>query len=408
MQLIGPITQIVTLRGLSLRGSVSDDQLEIIYNGGVCVSDKNIVDVGPYSNLRKKYPNARITEIHSPSVMLPAFVDAHTHICWAGTRAADFAMRNAGKSYLEIAESGGGIWSTVTQTRLADQSELENGIINRSKKLIEQGITTVEIKSGYGLDIQTELKMLQAIKNTAERSDIRFISTCLAAHIKPHDFTGDQTAYLRWLLRELLPVVKAETLSRRVDIFTERSAFDIENSWMYLDAARSMGFDITIHADQFSPGGSILACKLKAVSADHLEASGEAEIKALAQSDTVAIALPGASLGLGEPFAPVRKLLDKGAIVAIASDWNPGSAPMGNLIAQASILASYEKITSAEIYASLTYRAAHALRINGIGVIDFGCSADFQLYQTDDHREILYHQGQMLPSQVYSKGISLI
>lgn len=408
MLLIGPITQLVTLRGLPLRGSLTDDQLEIIHEGGVCIIEDKIVDLGVFNILQKKYPTAVVQETRGPSVLLPAFVDAHTHICWAGTRAADFAMRNAGKSYLDIAESGGGIWSTVRQTRASEQSDLEKGIIQRAKKLVEQGITTMEVKSGYGLDIQSELKMLHAIKNSAIQSDLRLVSTCLAAHIKPHDFSGDQTSYLRWLLRELLPVVRTEALATRVDIFTERSAFDIENSWMYLDAARSMGFDITIHADQFTPGGSILACRLKAVSADHLEASGEAEIKALAQSDTVAVALPGASLGLGEPFAPVRKLLDRGAIVAIASDWNPGSAPMGNLVAQASILATYQKITTAEVYASLTSRAAHALRVTGIGTIDVGYSADFQIYETDDHTEILYHQGQMQPTVVYSKGKRLI
>lgn len=408
MLIIGPISQLVTLRGLPLRGSLADDQLEIIFGGGVCIEGDKISDLGTFGKLRKKYPDADVLETRGPTVLLPTFVDAHTHICWAGTRASDFAMRNAGKSYLDIADSGGGIWSTVQQTRSATQADLENGIIIRTRKLVEQGITTIEVKSGYGLDIQSELKILRAIKNTALQTDLRLISTCLAAHIKPHDFTGDQTSYLRWLLRELLPVVRTEALATRVDIFTERSAFDIENSWMYLDAARSMGFDITIHADQFTPGGSILACRLKAVSADHLEASGEAEIKALAQSDTVAIALPGASLGLGEPFAPVRKLLDRGAIVAIASDWNPGSAPMGNLVAQASILATYQKITTAEVYASLTSRAAHALRLTGIGIIDVGYSADFQIYDTSHHSEILYNQGQMQPTEVYSKGKRLL
>lgn len=405
MKLIGPFTQLISMSTLPLRGSITDDNLISELSGGIVVENGLIVKTGNFEALRKEYPKANVEEIKGDSVMLPGFVDCHTHICWSGTRSLDFAMRNAGKSYLEIAESGGGIWNTVQNTRRADLEELEAGVRARALKHLANGVTTIEVKSGYGLNMSTELAMLRAIKSVNDEGWIDLISTCLAAHIKPKDFEGDASSYLKYLLQEVLPEIKRLELSKRVDIFIEKSAFTIDESWPFLDQAHRMGFDLTVHADQFTAGGSILAVRCGAVSADHLEASTESEIKMLADSDTVAVALPGASLGLGEPFAPVRKLLDRGAIVAIASDWNPGSAPMGDLITQASIIATYQKLSTAEVFAGLTYRAAFALRAGNIGQIVPGFKADFQSYPTDDYREILYQQGQMKPNRVWKGGL---
>lgn len=405
MKLIGPFTQILTLEGMPERGGITDDRLRIIPNGGLVSQDGFIVKTADYDELRSDFPDFAIEEITGDKVLLPGFIDCHTHICWSGSRAVDFAMRNAGKTYLEIAETGGGIWSTVQHTRNAGLEELKKGIRERAKQHLLNGVTTIEVKSGYGLNPESELMMLRAINDVHMEGWTDLIPTCLAAHIKPKDFEGDASAYLKWLLAELLPLVKSEGLSRRIDIFIEKSAFTIDESWPYLDAAKDMGFDLTVHADQFTAGGSILAVRCGAVSADHLEASTESEIKMLADSDTVAVALPGASIGLGEPFTPARSLLDRGAIVAIASDWNPGSAPMGNLLTEASILATYQKLSTAEVFAGLTTRAARALRINDVGQIAPGFKTDLQAYPCSDYREILYNQGQMKPDMIWKRGV---
>ncbi len=404
MKLTGPFSQILTLRGLPLKGPLHDEMLEIIPEGGVLTNGGRFQAVGDFNTLRKSWPQAEVEEIASEGVLMPGFIDCHTHMCWHGTRSSDFAQRNAGKSYLEIAGAGGGIWSTVLKTREASLQELIDGLVLRARRHFSDGITTVEVKSGYGLDFDTEIKMLRAIREADKESDIEFISTCLAAHMKPRDFDGSNGEYLRWVLSELLPFIRQEGLSQRVDVFIEKTAFGVEEGLMFLRESAAMGFDLTVHADQFSVGGSDVAVRANAVSADHLEASGDSEIKQIASSDIVAVALPGASIGLGEPFAPVRKLLDAGASVAIASDWNPGSAPQGDLLSQASILATYQKVNTAEIFAGLTSRAAKALKRTDIGCISDGYFSDMQCFITNDFRDILYNQGRLKPSMIWKKG----
>jgi imidazolonepropionase len=223
----------------------------------------------------------------------------------------------------------------------------------------------------------------------------------LGAHTIPRDFDGDSKGYLHYLKTMVLPQIKKEGLCSRMDIFIEETAFAIEESLDYLRAGKKLGFDITVHADQFTTGGSEVAVQVGALSADHLEASGEREIALLAKSNTVAVVLPGASLGLGIGFAPARQLLDAGCSVAIASDWNPGSAPMGDLLVQASIMGMYEKLSAAETFAGLTCRAAAALGLLDRGIIEAGKKADLMAFPTNDYREILYHQGAMKPFKVW-------
>ncbi|MCA0366310.1 MAG: imidazolonepropionase [Bacteroidetes bacterium] len=400
MKLIGPFTQILTLDKIPLKGVVKDEALEILPESGVLVEHGMIVKAGDFDSLRKEYKEAEIEEVDQKSVLLPGFVDCHTHSCFAGSRAMDFAERNAGTSYLEIAQKGGGIWSTVTATRNSKYAELKLLTEKRVNDFLKSGVTTIEIKSGYGLSVHEELKMLNVINQLNTKADI--VSTCLAAHIKPKDFEGTNSDYLGFLTDNLLSEIKH--LTQRVDIFTEKSAFGIEESTIYLQKAKELGYKITVHADQFTAGSAQMAVKLGALSADHLEASTDEDIKILANSETVAVALPGASIGLGEPFAPARKLLDAGACVAIASDYNPGSAPMGDLLTQASILAAYQKLSTAEVLAGLTFRAAEALDISTVGKISSGFQADFQAYACDDYREILYHQGSLKPEVVWKKG----
>jgi imidazolonepropionase len=387
-----------------MKGAIADEALQIIPQGGVLTDGGLITEVGDFEILRKSNPDAEIEEITDDHVLIPGFVDCHTHLCFAGSRAKDYALRIAGKSYLEIARSGGGIWDSVTQTRRANKNELVDLLLQRVDQHIKNGVTTIEIKSGYGLKVEEELKQLQAIKGAAAKSKADLIPTCLATHILPKDFNGPVEEYLGLILNKLLPKIKNDNLANRVDIFIEDGAFNAVNAACYLEVAKKMGFDITVHADQFSTGGSEVAVNVGAVSADHLEASGEEEIERLAASETVAVALPGASLGLGMGFAPARKLLNAGACLAIASDWNPGSAPMGDLLMQASILSAYEKLTTAETFAALTFRAAKALNLQDRGVLEKGKLGDMQAYPCADYREILYHQGKLKPIKIYKKG----
>jgi imidazolonepropionase len=404
MKLIGPFQQIITLANLPLRGKLADEQLEIIKNGGILLENGIIQKVQDFNDLKTEFPEADIDKIEGEQVCLPAFTDCHTHIVFGGNRANDFAMRNAGKTYLEIAESGGGIWSSVQHTRNASEQELLETTLERINILISQGITTVEIKSGYGLDVENELKMLRVIKKAQTFTKATLVPTCLSAHLKPRDFEGSSEAYLNYILEEILPIVKAENLAKRVDIFIEKSAFLPEESNNFLLKAKEMGFELTVHADQFTSGSSRIAVGVGAKSADHLEATVDEDIEYLAKSDTVAVALPGASLGLGEKFTPARKILDADGILAIATDWNPGSAPMGNLITQASILATFQKLSTAEVLAGITFRSAVALNLEDRGRLEKGKKADFVTFKTDNFQNVLYQQGSLKPNCIYING----
>ncbi len=404
MKLTGPFKQIITLNNLPLKGKLNDEALEIITSGGILSENGKILKIGNFDSLKNEFPASEIDFIHNEQIALPSFVDAHTHICFGGNRANDFAMRNAGKTYLEIAESGGGIWSSVQHTRASSEDDLVNGILKRTNILLSQGVTTIEIKSGYGLNVDEELKMLRAIKKAQSKTKATLVPTCLSAHLKPRDFEGTSQEYLNYISDEILTKVKDENLANRVDIFIEKSAFQPEESKNFLLKAKELSFQITVHADQFTAGSSRIAVEVGAKSADHLEATIDDDIDFLASSNTVAIALPGASLGLGEPFSPARKILDKGGILAIATDWNPGSAPMGNLVTQASILATYQKLTTAEVLAAITFRAAYALDLQDRGILEQGKKADFLTYETDNFQNILYHQGSLKPKSIYING----
>ncbi len=393
----GPFTQIIPLTGMPLKGALKDDQLQVITSGGILVENGLILSVGDFQTLHKNNPSAQINEIETDAVLLPGFVDCHTHICFAGSRAKDYAMRIQGKTYLEIAKTGGGIWDSVTQTRAADEATLTESLLKRIERHLAEGVTTIEVKSGYGLSVEHELKQLRAIDMASTQTKASIVATCLAAHMVPKDFSGSQTEYLQHVLNDLLPVIKKESLAKRIDIFIEESAFNADNATIYLSKAKQMGFDITVHADQFTASGSKVAVNVGAVSADHLEASGDNEIKLLAASNTVAVTLPGASLGLGMQYAQARKLLDAGACLAIASDWNPGSAPMGDLLMQAAVMSAAEKLSTAEVFAGLTYRAAKALNLTDRGTLATGMRADIQAYPVNDYREILYQQGKLKP-----------
>ncbi len=403
--LIGPFRQILTMDNLQLKGPLKDEQLEIIQEGGILVEKGQILKTGSFTQLEKEGYTTQL--IKNNMVAMPGLIDPHTHITWAGNRSLDYALRLDGKSYVEIANSGGGIWHTVTQTRKASLEDLIQSTIQNAKRHLMDGVTTIEVKSGYGLTIEEEIKMLQAIKEADKKTTSDLIPTCLAAHMCPKDFWGNSNDYLKMLSKELLPILKLKEVTRRVDIFIENSAFSPEEALDYLIDAQRMGFDLVVHADQFTTGGSSIAVKVNALSADHLEASGKEEIKLLAKSDTIPVALPGASIGLADPFTPARKLLDAGTSLAIGSDWNPGSGPMGDLLITASILSMYEKLNTTETLAALTYRAAAALNLKDRGIIKPGYLADIIAFPFKDYRDILYNQGKIKPELIIKNGTTV-
>lgn len=402
MKLIGPFRQILTMDALPVKGPLSDASLQIVEDGGVLVNNEIIEAVGNFLELE---PRAQSVErIEGDFVLLPGFIDAHTHTCWAGTRAEDYALRLSGVSYVEIGKRGGGIWSTVTKTRAASNEKLASITARRATQLLSEGVTTLEVKSGYGLNPLAEIKILESIQEAQKFTNAGLIATCLAAHVKPPDFEGNARQYLEYMVESLLPVISERKLSNRIDIYIDEGAFGIEEGRQYLKAAQSRGFKITVHANQFTPGGVQLAVELGALSADHMESVTDEEINLLAKSSVIAVALPGASLGLGMSFTPARKLLNAGASLAIASDWNPGTAPMGNLLLQASVLGAYEKLSMAETLSAITNRAALALGLTDRGILKNGMIADFIGFPTSDYREIIYCQGSLKPRMIWKNG----
>ena len=394
------------MSSIPLKGPVSDTELTVWEDMALILDGERIYRIGAYSELKEiaNQLQADLITLESPSIVVPGWIDAHTHICFAGSRAQDYAYRNSGATYQEIAQKGGGIWDTVTRTRTADENNLAGGVVERAKRHLKNGVTTIEVKSGDGLSVQEELKMIRAISKAGREVASDLVPTCLAAHISPKDYPKGATAYLEMIAGELLPILKKEKLCTRIDAFIEEGAFDQKTIRPYLRQAMEMGFALTLHADQFSTGGSAIAVEFNALSADHLEASTEKEIHLLAKSNVIAMALPGASLGLGCNFTPARRLLDAGAALAIASDHNPGSAPMGDLLTQASILGTFEKLSNAEVLAGIAFRAAAALGLNDRGKLQEGYLADFLVFSTPHYNEILYHQGTLKPATVWKKG----
>lgn len=403
LKLIGPFRQVLTMDKLPVKGPLSDNNLEIIEHAGILVNGEIIEAVGPFRDL--SIIAGAVELVDGEFTALPGFVDCHTHICWAGSRANDYALRLSGKNYLEIAREFGGIWSTVIKTREAGEDELTGSVIRRSDRMLQAGTTTIEVKSGYGLNTGSELKILSSVKKAGEIAGADLVSTCLAAHIKPKDFKGTEREYLDHIARELLPAVRSGQLSRRIDIYIDEGAFSVEDARIYLDEAIRLGFDVVVHADQFSRGGAQLAVEAGAISADHLEISSEEDIRLLAHSRVIPVVLPGSSMGLGLAYAAARKLLNAGASLAIASDWNPGSAPMGNLLMQAAVLGMFEKLTMPETLAAMTFRAAKALGLNDRGILKPGMLADFIAFPCNDYKEILYNQGAMGPKMVWKRGV---
>lgn len=339
-------------------------------------------------------------------VITPGFVECHTHSLFAGDRSAEYRMKLEGKSYEAIAAMGGGIVSSMRAVRETPESDLLTLLLKRVDNFISQGVTSLEIKSGYGLSYDAELKMLRVIKKAASLRNINIIPCFLGAHTVPIEYKQDRKKYLSILINELLPVIKAENLSNRCDAFCESSAFSPDEVEQLFIVAKSLGYNLTLHTEQFNNiGGIELALQMDALSVDHLEVLKDEQIKLFGDSQTVAVLLPGVSYTLDYSFAPARKLIDSGATVALATDYNPGTSNINSIFLIMSLAARKLKMTFEEIISAYTINSAAALGIsNETGSLESGKSADLAILDISNYEQIIYNTAQNFNQMTVKSG----
>jgi len=320
-------------------------------------------------------------------------VDCHTHLAFAGWRADEFEQRLRGRSYLDIAQAGGGIMSTVRQTRSASEADLLRRAEDFLRQMLALGVTTVECKSGYGLEPDAELKLLRVYRKLATEQPVRVVPTFLGAHVVPPEFRDDRAGYIDLLVDRMIPAVAKEKLAACCDVFVEESAFTVPEARRILRAGQKSGLSAKLHADQFtSGGGAELAAELGALSADHLEHISEAGIRAMVTTGVVAVSLPLASLYLGQPPMPARRLIETGVAVAVATDFNPGSAPSFHLPLALTLACTLQRMTPAEALKGATIYAARAVGLERkVGSLEVGKAADFAVIDASDVNHWLYH-----------------
>lgn len=410
--LIHSAAQLLTLSGGPQRGTALG-QLTLIEDGAVVVRDQTIVAVGPTETLRTTYVGESEIDA-SGCVVLPGFVDPHTHLIWAGDRAAEFEQRLQGKTYLEILAAGGGILSTVRATRAASLDTLLEETRPRIKTMLAHGTTTAEAKTGYGLELETEIKLLQALLELDREGPLDLAITFLGAHAIAPEYKGDPENYTTQVCTNMLPSIHEWWLENApnyplpfVDVFCETGAFNLEQSQRILQAARVLDFPLKIHADEFDNlGGAPLAAKLGATSADHLVTTSAEDILTLAKSQTVAVALPCTPFGLAEThYTPAQDILKAGGLLALATDLNPGTAWCGDMQFAIALACRYMKLTPAQAIAAATINAAAAIgRADRIGSIGPGKQADLIILNIPDYRHLGYRFGINLVQQVIKKG----
>jgi imidazolonepropionase len=398
--LISGASQLLSLRGRGPRRGAALANVGIIKNAAVLIADGVIVAVGPRAQV-EAHPLARSAQQLDAAgrVVLPGFVDSHTHLIHAASRADEYDLRITGASYEEIAKRGGGILNSVIKLRAATSDTLKQRAHSALKNFAAYGTTTIEAKSGYGLDLASELKILQLHKELSTEQPLDIVSTFLGAHVIPGEFRTSPSGakdYISLLIDKLLPEIASQKLAEFCDVFCERGAFNLAQSKQILEAGKRFGLRPRIHAEQLShTGGTQLAIKLGAASCDHLEKINRTDIRALAKSKTVATLLPGCDFHLGlKQYAPARDLIDAGAIVALATDYNPGTSPTVSMSMILSLACTQLRMTPAEAIAAATINAAYSLgRDKQIGSLEVGKLADITIFDVDDYREIPYYFG---------------
>ena len=411
--LLHSASQLLTLPGGPQRGPDLGN-LGIIDDGAVLIQGELITAVGSTAELHRAYPDEPALDA-SGMVVMPGFVDPHTHVVWAGDRAAEFEMRLRGKTYMQIMEAGGGILSTVRATREASREALVAATRPRLQTMLAHGTTTVEAKTGYGLELEAELRMLQALLDLDREGPKDLVHTFLGAHAIPPEYGGDAEGYTQHLCDVMLPGLHAWWLDNAgpgrplpfVDVFCETGVFNLDQSRRILETALSLGFPLKIHADEFDNlGGAALAAELGAASADHLVATSDEDIAALAESATVAVALPCTPFGLAEPdYTPAGKILAAGGLLALATDLNPGTAWCESMQFAIALACRYMRLTPAQAIAAATINAAAAIhRADQVGSLQPGKQADVIILEVPDYRHLGYRFGTNLVHSVIKKG----
>jgi imidazolonepropionase len=410
--LIHSANQVLTLTGGPQRGA-SLGRLGLVEAGAVAIDQGRVIEVGSSDDLRRSH-NAAHTLDASGKVVMPGFVDPHTHLVWAGDRADEFELRQQGASYMEILAGGGGILATVRKTRAAGLEKLVEEALPRARRMLAHGTTTAEAKSGYGLDWPSEKRMLQAVVRLDEIGPIELVPTFLGAHAVPPEFEARADDYATVIVERMLPDLKtwweADSPGRPlpfVDAFCEEGAFSVEQTRRILGRARELGFPLKIHADEFKGlGGTALAVELGAVSADHLVQTPNEDLLALASSDTVAVALPCTPFGLNEQaYTPARQILALDGVLALASDLNPGTGWCESMQFVLALACRKMGLTPAQAIAAATINAAAAIaRQDLIGSLDPGKQADVLVLDVPDYRHLGYRFGANLVSQVVKRG----
>jgi imidazolonepropionase len=383
--------------------------LGIIEDGAVATSEGKIVAVGRTEEVLGQIKTDQQTKVidAKDKVVLPGFLDCHTHPVFAATREEEFDMRVRGKSYQEIAAAGGGIKSSVETLRSKTKQELIRFALPYLDRLLSYGTTTIEAKSGYGLSLEDEIKMLEVIQELNRIHPIDLIPTFLGAHEVPPEYKDKKAEYVDLIINQMIPEVARRKLAVFCDIFCEKGVFDIEESRKILTAAKKHGFKLKLHADQLSAlGGAKLAAQLGAVSADHLEFIDDEAIQMMKESGVIGVLLPGACFGLGmREYPPARKMIDQGLPVALATDFNPGSSMTESMSIIMSLSCLMMKMTPAETVVASTINSAYAVdKANEVGSIEEGKKADLVVWNIQNYREIPYHYGVNLVDQVIKKG----
>jgi imidazolonepropionase len=398
--LISGASQLLTMRGSGPRRGDSLSNLGLIKDGALLVRDGLIAAVGTRGEV-EKLPEARGTEKLDLGgrVALPGFVDSHTHLIHAASRAEEYELKIAGASYEEIARKGGGILNSVKKLRAAISEALKKRALGALKQFAAYGTTTIEAKSGYGLDVANELKILRLHKELAGEQLVEMVSTFLGAHVVPGEYrgkAGGAERYIKLIEQNMLPEIGESRLAEFCDVFCDRGAFTVEQSKRVLQAGRQWGLAPRVHAEQLSrTGAARLAILMRAASCDHLEHVNKSDIQALGKSETVATLLPGCDFHLGlEHYAPARALIDAGAIVSLATDYNPGTSPTLSMPMILSLACTQLRMTPAEAITAATINGAYALRRGeSIGSLEVGKQADFAVFEVADYREIPYYFG---------------
>lgn len=407
--LIRNLAQVATPVGFAARKGEAMGDIRLYTDAAIWIKDGRIWEVGDSQELTQRAvasdEELKVIDAQSQCAV-PGFVDPHTHFLFGGARAEEFDARLRGVPYMELLARGGGIVSTMQHTRQASEKELLRIGMNTLSSMLSLGYTTIEGKSGYGLDLKTELKLLKVMGQLQEKQPVDIVRTYLGAHAVPPEYKGRSGEYIQWIIDEVLPVIKKEKLAEFVDVFCEKGVFTNEESERLLAVAKYMGFAIKLHADEMtSTGGTGLGCTLGAVSADHLLAISDADIARLGAGDTVAVLLPATAFCMRKAFAPARRLLEAGAAVALASDFNPGSCYTYSLPLIFGLAVIAMNMTAAEALTACTLNAAAAInRADFIGSIEKGKQGDIVLLDVPDYRYLSYKTGINLVKTVIKNG----